>query len=54
MTHERIDNRPHRNAGAATAAAAPRQLNGLGPAEPTFHERYPAAAGSDAVDAPTF
>jgi hypothetical protein len=40
--------------GAASAAAAPRQLSGLGPAEPTFHERYPAAAGSDAVDAPTF
>jgi hypothetical protein len=45
---------PQTYEGAATAAAAPRQLNGSGPAEPTFHERYPAAAGSDAADAPTF
>jgi hypothetical protein len=44
---------PQTYEGAATAAAAPR-LNGSGPAEPTFHERYPAAVGNDAVDAPTF
>ena len=40
--------------GAANAAAAPALLSGLGAAEPTFHERYPVAAGADAVDAPTF
>jgi hypothetical protein len=45
---------PQTYEGAATAAAAPRQLNSSGPVEPTFHERYPGAAGSDAVDAPTF